>query len=241
MIFISLFGSVLACAPQVDDPPVPVASSQAADCVPDPMPYLQAVDITDLDKNSVFSISPNSQYYVRACGKVSSMTLTLSTGAVFTNSPPDNHHDTGFPVPYTLGDIGTTYFEVTTDSSGHITGYVTPTDSCFGDQTQFNMNFIVPGSGGCESPPTRHYSCGFAMLGYNCNNGRNHMNITAPDMTSAIATCAGIHWASYPDHCYVIDIDGTMASDPGECTAGSGSWRSGNSCCNFKGSLSCPL
>jgi hypothetical protein len=152
MIFISLFGSVLACAPQVDDPPVAVVSSQETAC--DPQPYLQGVDITDLNKNPVSSISPNSQYYVRVCGQAVATCLTLSTGAVLTNDPPGTCLDNGFPVPYAPGDIGTTYYEVTTtDSSGLITGYATPIDSCADLQPQFNMNFIVPGSGGCEPPP----------------------------------------------------------------------------------------
>jgi hypothetical protein len=236
--FIPLLGFLLACSPEVDDPPLGVASSQDTAC--DPMPYLAAAGITDLNKNPVFATSPNSNYFIRACGKVSSMCMTLSSGASFTSSGGvTSCRDNEFPVPYTFGDIGTVYFGVTTDSSAHITGTVTPWDACLGAQPQFDMNFIVPGSGGCV-PTARHYACGYAMAGWNCNNGRNHVNITASDMTEAIAKCHSVQLSGYPDFCYVIDTDGAVASDTGECTAGAGSWRPGNSCCNFKGTLSCP-
>jgi hypothetical protein len=87
---------------------------------------------------------------------------------------------------------------------------------------------------------TRSYTCGYAMSGYNCNNGRNHAFVTAVDMTAAIAACHAAQLSGYPDFCYVIDSSGGTSSDITQCTAASGSWRSGNNCCNFKGTLSCP-
>jgi hypothetical protein len=235
--FVPVLGFLLACSAQVEDPPIRVASSQATAC--DPMPYLQAAGITDLNRNPVFSISPNSTYFIRACGKVSSMCMTLSTGATFADSSVTKCADNSFPAPYHFGDIGTAYFRVTTDSSSHITGFVEPWDACVGAQPQFDMNFIVPGSGGCV-PTTRHYACGYAMAGFNCNNGRTHALIDATDMTAAIAACHAVQPSGYPDFCYVIDSDGGTSSDTSECTSASGSWRAGNNCCNFKGTLSCP-
>lgn len=89
-------------------------------------------------------------------------------------------------------------------------------------------------------PPAHHYTCGYAISGFNCNNGRGHTVIFTVDMTAAISICKAIKPASTPDSCYVIDSDGALPLDPSECSAGGGSWRSGNNCCNFMGTLSCP-
>jgi len=99
----------------------------------------------------------------------------------------------------------------------------------------------------CEAPQPvlRHYVCGYAMNrpGYNCNNGRNHVDITAVDMTAAIAICQATRLPGYPDFCVVRDLDGTSSTDASQCAAAPApaSWRPKNSCCNFKGTLSCPL
>ena len=96
----------------------------------------------------------------------------------------------------------------------------------------FNLNISQNSS--------RQYVCGWAMAGYGCDNGRNHGFVTAPDMTSANSACRTIQPATYPDFCYVIDSNGAAPTDPTQCAAAGGSWRSGNNCCNFMGTLSCP-
>ncbi|HEX3479666.1 MAG TPA: hypothetical protein VHT91_31800 [Kofleriaceae bacterium] len=84
------------------------------------------------------------------------------------------------------------------------------------------------------------YTCGYALPNFGCDNGRTHADITAPGMTTAIATCHVVQPPDRPDSCYVIDASGAAAADESDCTAASASWRSGNSCCNFFGTLSCP-
>jgi hypothetical protein len=86
----------------------------------------------------------------------------------------------------------------------------------------------------------RNYVCGYALPGFGCNNGRNHAFVTASDMTSAIAGCQAAQLPGYTDFCYVVDADGTAATDESSCSAASASWRPGNSCCNFNGTKSCP-
>jgi hypothetical protein len=91
------------------------------------------------------------------------------------------------------------------------------------------------------APTSRNYLCGYAMSGYNCDNGRHSVKITATGMTAAIATCKSQVPSGYPDFCYAQALDGVTNSDISECTAAPASWRKGNSCCNVKGTLSCPL
>ncbi|RKH67691.1 hypothetical protein D7V93_02435 [Corallococcus llansteffanensis] len=93
---------------------------------------------------------------------------------------------------------------------------------------------------GSLSCPTRSYTCGYALPGYNCNNGRSSKIISATDLTSAIATCHSVQPAAYSDFCYVIDGAGATQTDVFQCAEASASWRAGNNCCNFKGSVSCP-
>jgi hypothetical protein len=98
----------------------------------------------------------------------------------------------------------------------------------------FQLNIGSSGGG------ARHYTCGYALPGYGCDNGRDHRFVVAADLTAAIPACRAAQPATEPDFCYVIDGDGGTASDVSECSAASASWRSGNSCCNFMGTLSCP-
>lgn len=86
----------------------------------------------------------------------------------------------------------------------------------------------------------RNYSCGYALPNYGCDNGRNHALVTAVDMTAAIAACHAAQLPGYSDFCYVIDSDGATSTDVSECSAALASWRPGNNCCNFMGTLSCP-
>lgn len=95
--------------------------------------------------------------------------------------------------------------------------------------------------GGIDSKPSpRNYWCGYAMPGFHCDNGRSHVVLVAPDMTSGIAGCRMAKPMSSLESCHVIDLDGAAPTDATECTAAAGSWRTGNSCCNFEGTLSCP-
>lgn len=96
-------------------------------------------------------------------------------------------------------------------------------------------------SSSCQCAP-RHYICGYAKPYKGCDSWRTHLDITADDMTAAIATCRSTHPSDYTDFCYVIDHDGAAGSDASECTGTTpaGSWRSKNNCCNFNGTLSCP-
>ena len=84
------------------------------------------------------------------------------------------------------------------------------------------------------------FTCGYALPGFGCNNGRGHIDITSGNLASAIAACHAMQPPSLPDFCYVIDVQGGGPTDASVCAAAGGSWRSGNSCCNFLGSVSCP-
>ena len=86
----------------------------------------------------------------------------------------------------------------------------------------------------------RNYTCGYALPGFGCNNGRASTTLLAADMTAAISACHIAQPPNLPDFCYVLDRDGAAPSDASQCAAAGGSWRPGNSCCNFFGSVSCP-
>jgi hypothetical protein len=86
----------------------------------------------------------------------------------------------------------------------------------------------------------RNYRCGYALAGFGCNNGRANTLIAAADMTAAISACHIAQPPNLPDFCYVLDADGAAPTDASQCAAAGGSWRPGNSCCNFFGSTSCP-
>ena len=94
-------------------------------------------------------------------------------------------------------------------------------------------------SASCQCVASATYSCGYAMSGNGCDNGRTHVDITATDMTAAIAACKGMRPSGYPDFCYVLDRDPATPSDASECAL-QGSWRPVKACCNFVGALSCP-
>jgi Concanavalin A-like lectin/glucanases superfamily len=121
------------------------ASAQSASC--EPTPYLTGVGMTDVNRNPVSVINPNSDYLIHVCGKVSSTCLTVTAGAdPATNMCLDN----GFSNHYVFGDIGETFYHVRTDNSGTaLSGFVTPWDSCSGAQPQFNMSIGSPGPDGC--------------------------------------------------------------------------------------------
>lgn len=91
-----------------------------------------------------------------------------------------------------------------------------------------------------EQALARGYQCGYALPGYNCNNGRRSTFISAASLSAAIAACPSFRPAGYTDTCYTLAQDGGISTDPSECAAAGGSWRPGNSCCNFRGTLSCP-
>ena len=238
LLWILLFGCMMSCTAEDASQPLGTSISQSTAC--DPTPYLAGVGLTDLNKNPVSSIGQNTNYLIEACGKVSSMCLTLTGGGVLVSGTNPSCHDNGFPSPYTPGDIGVTYYQVTTDSSGtSLTGFVTPWDACIGAQPQFNLSFTLPGTNGCFKT-IRHYTCGYALPGYSCNNGRTHALVDAVSMTAAIAACHTVQPAAYSDFCYVIDSSGAVSSDISQCSDASGSWRTSNNCCNFLGTLSCP-
>jgi hypothetical protein len=87
----------------------------------------------------------------------------------------------------------------------------------------------------------RPFLCGYALPGYNCDNGRRSTPISAANLATAVAACPSARPAGYTDSCYVLAADGGISSDPGECSSAAGSWRPGNSCCNLKGTKSCPV
>jgi hypothetical protein len=95
----------------------------------------------------------------------------------------------------------------------------------------------INGAGGTGG---RSYRCGYALAGFGCNNGRANTLIAAADMTAAISACHIAQPPNLPDFCYVLDADGAAPTDASQCAAAGGSWRPGNSCCNFFGSTSCP-
>ena len=88
--------------------------------------------------------------------------------------------------------------------------------------------------------PGRGYRCGYAMPGFACNDGRSHLSVVAPDMTSAISVCHAMQPMPAMDFCYVIDEAGAASTDANQCAAASGSWRPNSICCNFEGTSSCP-
>lgn len=92
--------------------------------------------------------------------------------------------------------------------------------------------------GSVSCPAT--YTCGYALAGFNCNNGRAHIDLHAATMSAAISACRAAKPVSQPDFCYVMHAEGATPTDPTQCAAGGGSWRPASSCCNFKGSSSCP-
>jgi hypothetical protein len=130
---------------------------------------------------------------------------------------------------------GYTDFCYVADYSG-----IAPTDptECTGSWRPGSACCNFEGSLSC--PASRTFACGYALPGYGCNNGRNHAIVTAADLSSAITACHTAQLPGYTDFCYVIDQTGTSPADPGECSQAGASWRSGNNCCNFEGTLSCP-
>lgn len=98
-----------------------------------------------------------------------------------------------------------------------------------------------PADSGVDSEPSPHnYQCGYAMPGFHCDNGRSHVALVAPDLTSGIAKCRMAMPMPSLEFCYVMDLSGDAPIDATECTAASGSWRPGSHCCNFEGTVSCP-
>lgn len=95
----------------------------------------------------------------------------------------------------------------------------------------------ISGDPGANAPL---YTCGYALPGFDCNNGKSSLRVNAADMTTAVTACHLAQPADRPDFCYVIDSVGTAPSDASQCAAVGGSWRAGNSCCNFFGTTSCP-
>lgn len=98
---------------------------------------------------------------------------------------------------------------------------------------------IDPGGRSPQADPIP-FTCGYALPGFGCNNGRGHIDIASTNLVSAIAACHAQQPVSLPDFCYVIDVQGGGPTDASLCASAGGSWRSGNSCCNFLGSVSCP-
>jgi len=95
----------------------------------------------------------------------------------------------------------------------------------------------IAGNGGAVG---RNYSCGYALAGFGCNNGRASTTVVSANMTAAISACHIAQPPNLPDFCYVLDRDGLAATDASQCGTAGGSWRPGNNCCNFFGSTSCP-
>lgn len=164
---------------------------------------------------------------------LSSLGFVLSvslSGCAAQTMPTDEADDDG----ESLGEVQEKLVTCYSDCSGNGGTPITKTcNACSATNSSVTCDGVVTSC-------TRSYSCGYAMSGYNCDNGRNHALVNAVDMTAAIAACHAAQLPGYPDFCYVIDSTGGTSSDISECTAGSGSWRSGNNCCNFKGTLSCP-
>jgi hypothetical protein len=220
-------------------------SSGAVHAQCDPTPYLAGVGLTDLNRNPVASVSANTEYFIKVCARSASVCVNLTGGGQFVGRlTPDNAcNDVTFPSPYTEGDVGETFFRVRATGPGFpITGVVTPWDACTGAQPQYNLSFSLPNGTVC-SATSRRYVCGYALPGYNCNNGRRSASIQVSSMSVAIPQCRNTRpagYASYTDFCYVIDADGAAPTDSTQCAAAGGSWRPKNNCCNFKGTLSCP-
>lgn len=207
-----------------------------------PTPYLVGVGFTDLNKNPVSTVASNTDYYIKVCSRAPSVCVNLTSGAQFVGrlDPLYACNDVVFPSPYTPGDVGTTFFTVRPAGPGiSLVGKVTPWDACSGEEPQAALNFTLPGTQ-CEGT-SRTYLCGYALPGYNCNNGRRSKSIFAASMSVAIPACRASHIPGYTDFCYTLNPAGAAPNDATECAAAGGSWRPRNACCNFKGTLSCPL
>lgn len=113
------------------------------------------------------------------------------------------------------------------------------------------VRVIVDGFGNASGPyilsisgdpgaNARLYGCGYALPGFGCDNGKNSLRVNAADMTTAVTACHLAQPQDRPDFCYVLDTQGAAPTDASDCAAAGGSWRPGNSCCNFFGTTSCP-
>jgi len=92
-------------------------------------------------------------------------------------------------------------------------------------------------SGSCMP---RHFVCGYATSGNNCDDFRTSIGITATDMNDAITQCQAM-LPSGKDFCYTKnDVAADYPNDSSQCSSDGGSWRPTSSCCNFLGTLSCP-
>jgi len=236
-IALILFGFLAACGTENPINPIGSTSSQSTVCA-NTQPNFSSVDIVDANGHSVSSIAPNTTYFIRASGTAALFCITLTGGGTLANGSTSTCLDNHFPLNSPIGSIGTLPFQVVSNSTCSFTGTLVPYDSC-GDNPQPSVSFTLPTGNACSSAG-RHYTCGYALPGYNCDNGRNHAFVVAADMTSAIAACHAAQLSGYTDFCYVIDTDSGTSTDVSECMAASASWRPGNSCCNFKGTLSCP-
>ena len=213
------------------------SSAVQAQC--SPTPYLVGVGFTDLNKNPVSTVAPNTNYYLKVCARVPSVCVDLTSGAQFVNrlNPVRACEDVSFASPYTPGDVGTAYFTVQPTGPGiPLIGKVTPWDECTGELPGEALDFALPGTQ-CGSPD---YVCGFAKVGKNCNNWRNSKHIPVASMSAAIPACRASPIPGYTDFCHVINLAGAAPADATQCAAAGGSWRPRNACCNFKGTLSCP-
>jgi hypothetical protein len=210
-----------------------------ADC--SPTPYLVGVGFTDLNKNPVSTVNPNTNYFIKVCSRAPSVCVRLTSGAQHVGrlDPLNACNDVVFPSPYTPGDIGTTYFTVQPSGPGvPLIGRVTPWDACTGEKPDAGLNFSLPGSQ-CEGT-SRSYVCGFAKAGQNCNNWRVSKSTPQSSMAAAIPACRAAPVPGYTDFCYTRNSSVAAPADATECAAAGGSWRPKNACCNFKGTLSCP-
>ena len=206
-----------------------------------PTPYLVGVGFTDLNRNPVSTVAPNTNYLIKVCSRAPAVCVNLTSGAQFAGGldPVRSCNDVSFPSPYTQGDVGTAYFTVRPTGPGiPLIGRVTPWDACTGEQPQAALNFTLPGTQ-CEGTSSAYF-CGYAKPGNNCNNWRNSKSISAASMSAAIPACRAAPIPGYTDFCYVRNPAGAAPNDATQCAAAGGSWRPRNACCNFKGTLSCP-
>ncbi len=207
----------------------------------DPTPPVVGVGLTDLNKIPVFSISPDTAYFIKVCAKAPAVCVDITGGGHFDGGldPLRACNDVTFPSPYTVGDVGAAYFRVLPDAPGvPLTGTVTPWDSCGGWLTESATPFSLPGTS-CEAS-VHNYRCGYALPGYQCNNGRRSTLVQVKNILQAVSACRAAQFPGYTDRCYILNSDGFFPQDVSGCFLIGGSWRSGNNCCNFKGSLSCP-
>ena len=237
VVVLVLLGFLAACDTENAINSIGFASSQSAACT-NIQPNFSSVDIVDASGNSVSSVAPNTTYFIRASGTAAAFCITLTAGGTLAGGSTSTCLDNHFPTNSQSGTIGTLPFQVTSNSTCSFTGTLVPYDVC-GETPQPSVSFTLPTGNACTSAG-RHYTCGYALPGHNCDNGRNHAFVVAADMTAAIAACHAAQLPGYTDFCYVIDSDSGTSTDVSECMAASASWRPGNSCCNFKGTLSCP-